>query len=50
MAAPSPFLCDALTHVKRAMIRDVEQENPLFKSIPIYLSRNGLRVWDRECC
>ncbi|HEY3343041.1 MAG TPA: GHMP kinase [Anaerolineae bacterium] len=44
------ILCDALAHVKRAMIREIEQENTLFQNIPIYLSRNGLRVWDRECC
>jgi len=30
---------------KRAMLAAVEQENPLFKNIPIYLSRYGLRVW-----
>ncbi len=44
------ILCDSLTHVKRAMVREIEQENPLFQNIPIYLSRYGLRVWDRECC
>jgi D-glycero-alpha-D-manno-heptose-7-phosphate kinase len=44
------ILCDSLSHVKRAMIREIEQENPLFQNIPIYLSRYGLRVWDRECC
>jgi hypothetical protein len=30
------------------MIRDIEQENPLFKNIPIYLSRYGLRVWKQD--
>lgn len=30
---------------KRAMIREIEAENPLYKNIPIYLSRYGLRVW-----
>ena len=44
------ILSDALSHVKRAMLREIEQENSLFQNIPIYLSRNGLRVWDRECC
>jgi D-glycero-alpha-D-manno-heptose-7-phosphate kinase len=34
--------------VKRAMIREIEQENPLFKNIPIYLSRYGLRVWEEH--
>jgi D-glycero-alpha-D-manno-heptose-7-phosphate kinase len=33
---------------KRAMIRAIEETNPLFQSIPIYLSRFGLRVWHRE--
>ena len=26
--------------------RDIEAENPLFKNIPIYLSRTGLRTWE----
>ena len=34
------------SHVKRAMIREIEEENPLFKNIPIYLSRFGLRTWE----
>jgi hypothetical protein len=37
-----------LSHVKRAMIREIEQESPLFKSIPIYLSRFGLRIWGTD--
>jgi D-glycero-alpha-D-manno-heptose-7-phosphate kinase len=32
--------------VKRAMIREIEAENQLFQSIPIYLSRYGLRTWE----
>jgi len=36
------------TSAKRAMIAALEQENPLFKNIPIYLSRYGLRVWKQE--
>jgi D-glycero-alpha-D-manno-heptose-7-phosphate kinase len=44
------ILCNDVSQVKRAMIRAMEQENPLFKNIPIYLSRNGLRVWKQECC
>jgi D-glycero-alpha-D-manno-heptose-7-phosphate kinase len=31
---------------KRALIRAIEQTNPLFQSIPIYLSRQGLRTWE----
>ena len=34
--------------VKRAMLATIEQENPLFKNIPIYLSRHGLRVWRQD--
>jgi D-glycero-alpha-D-manno-heptose-7-phosphate kinase len=42
------LLCSALSHEKRAMIREIEQESALFKSIPIYLSRYGLRIWERS--
>jgi D-glycero-alpha-D-manno-heptose-7-phosphate kinase len=31
---------------KRAMIQAIQDANPLFKSLPIYLSRFGLRVWE----
>ena len=40
------ILTGELSHVKRAMIREIEAENPLFKNIPIYLSRTGLRTWE----
>jgi D-glycero-alpha-D-manno-heptose-7-phosphate kinase len=43
------ILCGDLSQVKRTLIREIEQENPLFKNIPIYLSRYGLRVWKRDC-
>lgn len=43
------ILCGDLSHAKRTLIREVEAENPLFRNIPIYLSRYGLRIWDREC-
>jgi len=42
------ILTGTLSHVKRALIRDIETENPMFKNIPIYLSRYGLRTWDRQ--
>jgi D-glycero-alpha-D-manno-heptose-7-phosphate kinase len=42
------ILCDENSQAKRAMLASVEQENPLFKNIPIYLSRNGLRVWKQN--
>ncbi len=38
-----------ISQVKRTMIREIEQENALLKNIPIYLSRYGLRVWQRDC-
>jgi D-glycero-alpha-D-manno-heptose-7-phosphate kinase len=42
------LLCDSVSHVKRAMIQAIEAENPLFKNIPIYLSRYGLRIWEHR--
>jgi D-glycero-alpha-D-manno-heptose-7-phosphate kinase len=42
------ILCAASSHVKRAMLREIEAENPLFKNIPIHLSRFGLRVWETQ--
>ena len=42
------ILCGALSHAKRAMVREIEAENPLFQSIPIYLSHFGLRIWETE--
>ncbi len=40
------LLCDSINYLKRTMIREIESENPLFRQIPIYLSRFGLRVWE----
>jgi D-glycero-alpha-D-manno-heptose-7-phosphate kinase len=42
------LLCGPVSHEKRAMIRAIEQENPLFKHIPTYLSRYGLRTWEQS--
>ena len=42
------ILSDLSTSTKRAMLATIEQENPLFKNIPIYLSRYGLRVWRQQ--
>ena len=44
------ILCDASSYTKQAMIREIEQEEPEHKSIPIYLSRYGLRAWECEGC
>lgn len=41
------ILTGTLSHVKRAMIREIEAANRLFKNIPVYLSRTGLRIWER---
>lgn len=41
------ILCGALSNTKRAMIQEIEAEKGIFKNIPIYLSRFGLRVWER---
>ena len=40
------LLCGPLSHAKRAMIREIEEENPLYRNIPVYLSRYGLHVWE----
>jgi D-glycero-alpha-D-manno-heptose-7-phosphate kinase len=42
------LLTGGQSSVKRAMIREIEQEIPLCKNIPIYLSRFGLRVWQQS--
>lgn len=41
------LLCLPQSYVKRAMIREVEGDNPLYMNIPIYLSRFGLRTWEQ---
>jgi len=33
---------------KRAMLRTIDETNPLFQHIPIYLSQFGLRVWTEK--
>ena len=34
------------SQAKRALIREIEQTDPNFKNVPIYLSRYGLRTWE----
>lgn len=41
------LLCGAVSYQKRAMIREIEQENPLFKHIPVYLNQRGLQTWEQ---
>ena len=40
------LLCGDTSRQKRELIRQIEAANPLFRNIPIYLSRFGLRIWD----
>jgi D-glycero-alpha-D-manno-heptose-7-phosphate kinase len=42
------LLCDESSGRKRALVREIEQECPAFRSIPIHLSRHGVRVWRRD--
>jgi D-glycero-alpha-D-manno-heptose-7-phosphate kinase len=42
------LLCNESSFAKRAMVREIEQENELFRNIPIYLSRYGLRTWEQD--
>jgi D-glycero-alpha-D-manno-heptose-7-phosphate kinase len=42
------LLCAAEAQAKRTMLRAIRQENPLFRNIPIALSRYGLRVWKQD--
>jgi D-glycero-alpha-D-manno-heptose-7-phosphate kinase len=41
------LLCPALSYTKREMLREIQAANSLFKRIPIYLSRYGLRIWEQ---
>jgi D-glycero-alpha-D-manno-heptose-7-phosphate kinase len=40
------LLCSDRSYEKRAMIKAIEEASPSFRNIPIYLSRQGLRVWE----
>ena len=40
------LLCGETSSQKRELIRQIEAANPLFKNIPVYLSRFGLRIWN----
>jgi D-glycero-alpha-D-manno-heptose-7-phosphate kinase len=40
------LLCGPSASEQRSLLRTITQVNPLFQSIPIHLSRSGLRVWD----
>ena len=40
------LLCGNRSYEKRGMTKAIEEASPSFRSIPIYLSRQGLRVWE----
>lgn len=40
------LLCGPSSSEKRELIHAVEEANPAFKSLPIYLSRFGVRIWE----
>ncbi len=40
------ILAGDLSVAKRSMIREIQETDPLFQNIPIYLSRFGLRTWE----
>jgi len=42
------ILCGPFSERKRAMIREIRQENPAFRNIPITLARQGLRVYESD--
>ena len=42
------ILCGEMSSAKRAMIRELEQENRMWQHLPIYLSRQGLRTWEEQ--
>jgi D-glycero-alpha-D-manno-heptose-7-phosphate kinase len=42
------LLCNESSSARRSMISAIEQENRAFQSIPIYLSRYGLRTWEHN--
>jgi D-glycero-alpha-D-manno-heptose-7-phosphate kinase len=40
------ILAGDTSFAKRRMIKEIEQESQLFRNIPIYLSRYGVRTWE----
>jgi len=42
------LLCPPLSYIKREMMREIEACNTLYRNIPIYLSRYGLRIWEHS--
>lgn len=42
------LLCNSESFSKRDLIKEIEQENGLYRNITIYLSRHGLSVWENR--
>ena len=42
------LLCDESSARKRDLVREIERASSAFRSIPVYLSRHGLRVWRQD--
>ena len=42
------LLCGDTSDRKRDMIRAIESEEDVYRSIPVYLSRFGLRTWEQR--
>lgn len=40
------ILCNPMAHSKRSLIREIEEENRIFRNIPIRFSPHGLQVWE----
>jgi D-glycero-alpha-D-manno-heptose-7-phosphate kinase len=40
------LLCGSSASAQRALLRAIADVNPLFQTIPIAISRTGLRIWD----
>ncbi|MDD3777740.1 MAG: GHMP kinase [Actinomycetota bacterium] len=40
------LLCGEKSSQKRYMLKEIEKANPLYRNIPLYLSRYGLRTWE----
>ncbi len=40
------LLCGPTSSAKRELVQAIEGANPMFRSLPIYLSRFGLRIWE----
>jgi D-glycero-alpha-D-manno-heptose-7-phosphate kinase len=42
------ILTGPLSAARRKMVKAIKQENALYRNIPVYLSRFGLRTWEEQ--